>query len=103
MRKRDDILKSIEEFIEKLSQPLQHSEIKNGWSPELQEKWKQFYQRMYEYLESGKPLSKKPKYTASIVRQYDFSGIMEGELLDKAIYIQCRSRELKKKEEWWKF
>ncbi len=98
MTTRDEILVKIKDIICLFDSPLDPSEIKNGWTPALQKKWKNYYQQVLEYIKSGKSLSKKPEYTASIVRAYDFSGIMKGELLDKAIDIQCRLRELEKGE-----
>jgi hypothetical protein len=95
---RREILEKIEELINLLSSPLDASEIKNGWDAELQTRWKLFYQNMYEYIKTGKPLSKKPEYTSSICRALDFSGIMKGKFFDYAIDIECRLREIKNKE-----
>jgi hypothetical protein len=98
MVERNEILSKIEEMIHLLTNPLDDSEIKNGWDPALQARWKIYYQKMHEYLKAGKPLLKKPEYTASIVRAYDFSGIMQGKLFDHAINIQCQARQIAEKE-----
>ena len=58
---KEDVLNDIRELINSLEQPLEKNEIENGWRPDLQDRWRDFYKKMYEYIQKGRPVSKTSK------------------------------------------
>lgn len=91
MPTKEEIIKKIDGFIEKLSMPLTPDEMRNGWDEENQRFFIDFFKKVKGEVEAGISV----EYVGSIGRGMDSRGIVEGDLLDEACGISVGLKALK--------
>ncbi len=93
MNENLDVIFKVEQMINTLSKSLPVSEIEGGWTEEARLTWLNFFRKLHDYLLHKQPL--EDDNYVNLIRSMDHWGIVDGNLLDKAVEIQRDLKSIK--------